>query len=435
MKMRSLLFAALCSATAPLLAADGDPDPGFASGNLAINSIQGPLYQLGESGAALGEDGSIVVAGVTGVTNGSVAAHFAVARFLPNGAVDSGFGSSGFAQVDFSNGAADYPAYGNRIARAPGGKWLVAGRVGSSYDVGIARLLPNGALDQSYGNLGRNQLDPGTSQDVLADLQVDEAGRAWLLIDKVQDAIVRFDAAGQLDTSWNGSGQLNLPNNAAILSFARDTQGRILLGGATFTANEYPMIVRRLLPDGNLDTSFGTQGTASFTPDQRGYVKKILPLPDGRILAIGTSNLAAGASNVGRITVLCLLADGRLDTRYGNGGVSIVDFAGEERSAAVYDVMAALGADGKLVIGRPVVDPERAVRLVRLLANGQPDETFGVQGKRSVLTGAGYPLLTLGGVMLAPGRLILAGIYNGGAGRTHFAGAWLDGDGIFRNGF
>ena len=93
MKMRPLLFAALCSATAPLLAADGDPDPGFASGNLAINSIQGPLYQLGESGAALGEDGSIVVAGVTGVTNGSVAAHFAVARFLPNGAVDSGFGS------------------------------------------------------------------------------------------------------------------------------------------------------------------------------------------------------------------------------------------------------------------------------------------------------------------------------------------------------
>jgi uncharacterized delta-60 repeat protein len=193
--------------------------------------------------------------------------------------------------------------------------------------------------------------------------------------------------------------------------------------------------VRRLLPGGAVDTSFGDNGLRLIAPDVRANAQQVRVLPDGRILVAGNSNGGGNwtGTNSGRLTVARLTANGQLDTSYGTSGIRVIDFGGDERASAYPDTRMALGADGKLTLARAVVEPVSAIRLARLLPNGQPDTSFAPQGKRTVLQ-QGYNGLTLANVLLTPQRLVVAGTYNQGDQRVFYAGAWRDGDGIFRNG-
>lgn len=428
------LFATALFATTAAVAADGDPDTGFAFGSIATRSVTAPQYQLYEPGAALGDDGSVTVAAVVGAAAFSTATRFAVAKFRNDGVPDPSFGANGVAEVDFSNGAANYPAYARAVARLDGGRWLVAGRIGSSFDIGLARLNGNGQLDTTYGDNGRTRYDVG-GQDILLDLQIDAQQRAWLLVDQSGSKLVRFSANGQPDTSFGDNGKLVLPGDFSVLGFTVDAQGRILLGGIQFGANGYPMAVRRLRADGSIDTGFGDNGLRLISPDVRANAQQLRVQADGRILVAGNSN-GGGAwtgTSSGRITVARLSADGQLDTSYASNGIRVIDFGGDERSSAYPDLRMALSADGKLTLARAVVEPVSAVRLARLLPSGQPDTTFAPQGKRSLLQQT-YSTLTLGKVLLTPQRLLIAGVYNLGDQRVFYATALSDGDSLFRAG-
>jgi uncharacterized delta-60 repeat protein len=94
---------------------------------------------------ALQPDGKIVLAGYTGSDNG---VNFLVARFLPNGTLDNTFGFSGFNVIDFMGG----PDYGYAVAVAPDGKIVIAGGAfnGVNQVVGVARFGPDGVADTSF---------------------------------------------------------------------------------------------------------------------------------------------------------------------------------------------------------------------------------------------------------------------------------------------
>jgi uncharacterized delta-60 repeat protein len=109
---------------------------------------------------ALQPDGKIVVAGYTGSGNG---VNFLVARFLPNGALDNTFGFSGFNVIDFMGG----PDYASAVAVAPDGKIVIAGGAfnGVNQVVGVARFGPDGIADTSF-DLDAKQLvefEPGAT--------------------------------------------------------------------------------------------------------------------------------------------------------------------------------------------------------------------------------------------------------------------------------
>uniref|UniRef100_UPI00214732D8 hypothetical protein n=1 Tax=Tahibacter caeni TaxID=1453545 RepID=UPI00214732D8 len=308
-----------------------------------------------------------------------------------------------------------------------------AGRVGAAHDVGVARLRADGQLDTAYANQGRLSFDLG-GQENLLDLQVDAQQRAWLLVARSGGAtLVRLTPAGAFDAGFGDGGKLALANDIAVLGFALDGQGRILLGGVHYGQVHYEMAVRRLRADGSIDGNFGSQGLTLVSPDLRANVQKLAVLADGRILAVGNSSGGASIANIGRMTVARLLDDGHLDTSYGTGGVRVIDFAGEERSISYPDTRIALGADGKLTIARSVIEPVAAIRLARLLPDGQPDAGFAPDGKRTALQGS-YYLQTLARVFATPTRLLVAGVYNQNSQRTFYATAWRDGDSIFRGG-
>ena len=93
-------------------------------------------------------DGKLVVAGFT--TQGG-SERFALIRFLPNGALDLAFGVNGHATTAF--GVGDAVAYS--ILQQPDGKLVAAGSgVSTNSYFALARYLPTGALDPSFGTGG-----------------------------------------------------------------------------------------------------------------------------------------------------------------------------------------------------------------------------------------------------------------------------------------
>jgi uncharacterized delta-60 repeat protein len=103
-------------------------------------------------------DGKILVAGSTDARGTD---DFAVIRLLSNGTPDNSFGTGGKAIVDL--GGDDVAT---SIALQPNGKIVVAGstRVGTSGDVAVARLQPDGSPDTTFGRAGKSILDFGADE-------------------------------------------------------------------------------------------------------------------------------------------------------------------------------------------------------------------------------------------------------------------------------
>jgi uncharacterized delta-60 repeat protein len=127
------------------LNSNGSPDPSFGTNGVVAESV--PYDQI-----VVQSDGKIVVAG-SNATNGGTSA-FDLARYNPNGSLDSSFGRGGqvttssplrYTQLEASalllqaNG--DLGVLGDTAISAPQ-EWL------------LARYKPNGSLDTSFGNNG-----------------------------------------------------------------------------------------------------------------------------------------------------------------------------------------------------------------------------------------------------------------------------------------
>lgn len=131
--------------------ANGEMDHSFAN--------QGMLFIPGANGYTgsfeVQADGKLVVAG--GSNN-----KFRIMRFLANGSPDASFNESGFNET-FINNDPGFRNYGDLIKIQPDQKIIMSGMVNHDYepccnnyhfDLGVARYLPNGKIDSSFGNNG-----------------------------------------------------------------------------------------------------------------------------------------------------------------------------------------------------------------------------------------------------------------------------------------
>lgn len=140
---------------------DNDPSLGFGDGGRAI--FNWGAYS-GASAVALDRGGSLLLAGFTRVGTGPTADYdFFVNRLTPRGQQDPQFGlicppplcSAGPVHIDFGDSKDDAA---NALTVQSDGKILVAGgaaRIDNGSYFAIARLLPNGMIDTSFGNGGK----------------------------------------------------------------------------------------------------------------------------------------------------------------------------------------------------------------------------------------------------------------------------------------
>jgi uncharacterized delta-60 repeat protein len=148
-----LLFDARGQSTLPR---EGDLDVSFSGDGKVITDFSGRTDAA--AAIVIQPDGKILVAGSSVVSRSS---DFVLARYLPNGALDSTFSGDGKLRNNFD---------GNETARAvalqPDGKIVVAGTRTTSQgdDFLLARYLPNGNLDTSFSGNGWVTTDLGSNE-------------------------------------------------------------------------------------------------------------------------------------------------------------------------------------------------------------------------------------------------------------------------------
>ena len=323
----------------------GALDPTFGSGGKVSVAVGSSTDYVGA--VALQADGKIVVAG--GSYNGTNY-DIAVARFTAAGVLDNTFGTGG--KVISAISGANEGAYG--VVIQPDGRIVIAGFSNSGNDrFALVRYLPDGTLDSSFGTGGVVTTHFGHGHDVAngltlqADGKLVAAGYAFNGT-KRNFAAARYTAAGALDPTFGTGGLVSIPlrsgtDEAYALKLLPD--GRMVLAGRSFGLSNYDFGLVMLLPDGTLDTTFGGTGivTSSLnTGDNTAYAVTVLG--DGRIVAAGETRIGTGTRDIG---VMRYLADGTPDAGFGVDGVVRTGIG----SSNDVGYAAALQADGKLVVG------------------------------------------------------------------------------------
>jgi uncharacterized delta-60 repeat protein len=201
-----------------------------------------------------------VVAGET--SDWGVSADFALARYLTDGTLDTSFGVDGKVVTTFS-GFSDATS----VVLQNDGKIVAAGQVegGDSYDFALARYRPDGSLDSGFGDDGLVTTNFAGADSASA-LIVDSAGRIVAAgeaygIDNVgaSIALARYRDDGSLDPTFGTGGKAMTETSASTVATSLVAQGDKLVVGGTGDA----LTLARFQDDGTLDPSFGTDGVHS----------------------------------------------------------------------------------------------------------------------------------------------------------------------------
>ncbi len=240
----------------------------------------------------------------------------------------------------------------------PDGKILVGGDFFGPVRMGIARLNPNGSLDEGFGGSGASQVRAVALQP---DGKVLIGGYFTSVNGTARNRIARLNADGSLDTSFDpGSGVEG--SSVAMRAIAVQSDGKVMIGGEFSTVNGVPRInIARLNTNGSLDTSFSA---GPVTADFSGIVTGIVVQSDGKMLVGGYFTSIGGTNSKGII---------RLNT---NGTPDNSFTVGTGASHGVNSVE--LLPDGKILLAGYFTTFNGVLRnrIARLGSNGSLDATF-----------------------------------------------------------
>ncbi len=263
------------------------------------------------------------------------------------------------------------------------GKILVAGDIynGSNLDFALARYNPDGSLDTTFGTGGIVTTDIAGDDETVYDITIDSLGKILVAgdiyngISSSDFALARYNPDGTLDTAFGTGGKVTT-DFGGNYDFGRaitiDSSGKILVAGQTFNVNNfyYDFALARYNPDGTLDTTFGTGGkvrTDFSGGEDIGY--GITIDSSGKILVAG---LAYNVSNSNDDFGLARYnPDGTLDTAFGTGGKVTTDFVGD------YDFGHAITIDssGKILVAGQTLNVSNSNYDFALARYGTPDIT------------------------------------------------------------
>jgi uncharacterized delta-60 repeat protein len=350
----------------PASAAPGVLDPGFA-GKGWVRTYElgdrGNTFALGAEDVAIQPDGKIVATGEFDTQYGFA---FGAYRYTAAGGLDRSFGGGGRVVTEIGG-----ISIAHAVALQRDGKIILSGEVECSFGVGtcggLARYLPNGALDPSFGNGGT--IRTGFVGGRFRGLAIQPNGKivaagATLGKSGANFGIARFLPDGRLDRTFSRDGRAFVSfgrgrfDAAHALALQRD--GRIVVAGESRVGNVGPprFALARLTRRGALDRSFGSRGRRLTNPSPfGGFAKAVLVLPDGRILAAGFAYDSREHSTSGWGLVR-YTARGRLDPSFRAGGIGVDRFGtGEDWAGAL-----ARQDDGKIVVAGQIYDDQAVAR-------------------------------------------------------------------------
>jgi uncharacterized delta-60 repeat protein len=356
----------------------GTLDPSFGDGGMLLLKSDGGTSSFA---VAVQPDGRILL----GVDRTNGAQKFGVLRLRSDGAVDPTFGTAGVAETVLGTSDQNLRA----LQLQPDGKVLAAGssrNVGKDSDFALVRYLPTGALDTTFGSSGIVLTDFGGQFDVGRAITLMPDGRIMVAGSTVSNdgttgdmAVARYQADGALDSTFGTGGRLTVDIRGTVdqaRAIAPVAGGRFLLAGTTRDPNgsRIDIAAARVDTAGNLDTSFGVAG--KFVGASGGSGSQVI-----NALAVGPSGTAfLVGTNPPDFGVFSLTSSGAPNASFGTSGTSTVDFDGRnDESLAV-----AQQGDGQLVLVGTSIAPtgvDSRVAISRMTPSGALDVSFGSGGK------------------------------------------------------
>ncbi|HSE39280.1 MAG TPA: hypothetical protein VLH08_00830 [Acidobacteriota bacterium] len=177
---------------------------------------------------------------------GSVDNQFMVARYTANGFPDSNFGTGGLITLDLTAGNDEVEAIAVQSdGRIVLGGYVVSGPTDGSYDVALARFNSNGTPDSDFGNNGVVFLDLGGQlfggNEELRDLAIQNdqkiiaTGATDVVNDNLNFMIARFMPNGDLDPTFGSNGLVytDIVSNADRVFGAHLSGGSLVVVGRT----------------------------------------------------------------------------------------------------------------------------------------------------------------------------------------------------------
>lgn len=202
-------------------------------------------------------------------------------------------------------------------------------------DYAIVGITEDGELDTNFGDDGVVVVDLGSTGDSARHIGAQDDGKilATGYSNKggvVSPVLIRLSADGVLDDTWGDGGVAShavLDGVAESYQFGVQGDGYVLAGyGRSASEKTVDLIVYRFDADGELDTSFGDNGvTRVDLAGQDDRARNLAVLPDGNILVVGSGKL--DADDVDAMAVL-LDEKGTLVETFGDDGHLLVDLGG-----------------------------------------------------------------------------------------------------------
>ena len=275
---------------------NGSLDPSFGTGGIVIGA-DGNIANI--SGIKLTSTGKIVLFGSLAIEN------LIVIQLNSDGSLDSSFGNNGTTEVDF--GGTEFTL--SDFAIDGQGRIVIVGQTNvGGQNFAVARLNPNGSLDQTFGTNGTTIIDFG-GDAATGDITITRAGKIIILGTEENNCdmiIFQLNDNGSLDTDFgnNGFTIVDLPGSSSESGnggIILDSWGKIYAFG---TFNGLDFLIARLEKDGTLDTTFGNNGTklVPLSPTVLGRGGITIDA-QGRIVLLGTSQ------NPAQFTVVRLCGD------------------------------------------------------------------------------------------------------------------------------
>ena len=282
---------------------DGSLDNSFNANGMTVIDFGTSTDSYGLAMGLL-DDGKIIIAGHISENQNAVN-NIAMCRLTSTGVPDNTFGINGLITYDFLDlwcFPDNVVIYDDRILL---GGITIDGDDFMRY-VTLSRYYLDGTVDYNFGNFGNTtfQLDEAsiagasrTDMCIAADGKIIYATHikpAWLDTDF---AVVRFLANGDIDNSFGISGMVvtEMADDSDAKAVAVQADGKIIAAGyhKSPEPGSYDFVLVRYLDNGDLDATFGTEGTgvviSNVSPDiwYADKCSSLLLLDDGKLLASG----------------------------------------------------------------------------------------------------------------------------------------------------
>jgi uncharacterized delta-60 repeat protein len=349
-------------------------------------------------------DGRIILAGNSRGVDGN---DIALARLMSDGNYDQTMGPDGQLRLDLGpvgDTCLTAILYGDNHlllggAIRPLGTDIYAGL--------ILRTDLSGQPDSTFGTGGQVIIDLPSSRELVAKVRplsdgkiliagsaLGEGEQIWASVSGLA-FVGRLLANGQVDSTFGKDGFIykhweEICAISLLGDISLDMEGRIVITGSTYDPyiGEYDgndfctqnVVVCRYLPDGQVDSTFGTNGVVVLNTGH-GRGTELLHYDDGRILVVGVSGLPS--SNPIFTYLARLMPNGTLDVSFGgDGSIWTQTHIANSFEVGVGEPFGVVRLPGRIVVGALIgIDQSHGgFGAIALTENGRIDSTFAKNG-------------------------------------------------------